>query len=122
MAVTICFPGKEGIQVFCNRTWPRLTGYSEEELLGTSFFDLLHPDDDSIDWAFVPISFDTAETRVVPIWVLQVPLGTSNGFHLTVVDRGGQAHEEIIIRVHLAIQIHTGKIANGDIQLLQRQH
>ncbi len=37
--------GKEGIQVFCNQTWPRLTGYSEEELLGTSFFDLLHPDD-----------------------------------------------------------------------------
>ncbi len=36
---------KEGIQVFCNETWPRITGYSEKELLNTSFFDLVHPGD-----------------------------------------------------------------------------
>jgi PAS domain S-box-containing protein len=35
--------GKEGIQVFINDEWPKITGYSREELLGTSFFDLLNP-------------------------------------------------------------------------------
>ena len=31
------------IQTFVNREWPRITGYSRKELLGMSFFDLLHP-------------------------------------------------------------------------------
>ena len=37
--------GKEGIQVYFNTQWQKITGYAKEELLGTSFFDLLHPGD-----------------------------------------------------------------------------
>ena len=33
----------EGIQKFISDQWPCITGYSREELLGMSFFDLLHP-------------------------------------------------------------------------------
>ena len=33
----------DAIQTFVNREWPRITGYSRKELLGMSFFDLLHP-------------------------------------------------------------------------------
>jgi PAS domain S-box-containing protein len=36
---------KEGVHVFCNETWPRITGYSNKELLNMSFFDLVHPKD-----------------------------------------------------------------------------
>jgi PAS domain S-box-containing protein len=36
--------GKEGIQVFVSDQWPRITGYTREELIGMSFFDLVHPD------------------------------------------------------------------------------
>lgn len=35
---------REGLQIFCNEAWPRLTGYSCQELLNTSFFDLVHPE------------------------------------------------------------------------------
>ena len=35
----------EGMQIFMNDQWPRITGYSKEELLGMSFFDLVHPQD-----------------------------------------------------------------------------
>ncbi len=37
--------GKEGIQTFFNNQWPKIIGYTEKELLGTSFFTLVHPDD-----------------------------------------------------------------------------
>ncbi len=33
----------DAIQTFVNREWPRITGYFRKELLGMSFFDLLHP-------------------------------------------------------------------------------
>ena len=33
--------GREGIQTYVNDQWSRITGYSENELLGMSFFDLL---------------------------------------------------------------------------------
>jgi PAS domain S-box-containing protein len=33
------------IHVFFNREWPRITGYSREELLKMSFFDLISPED-----------------------------------------------------------------------------
>jgi len=33
----------EGVQSFVNDAWTRITGYSKEELLGMSFFDLVHP-------------------------------------------------------------------------------
>lgn len=33
------------MQIFMNDQWPRITGYSKEELLGMSFFDLVHPQD-----------------------------------------------------------------------------
>ena len=69
------------------------------EVLG---MDLPHPDDDSIDWASVPISFETDEARIVPIWLLRVPLGTSSGFKLTIVVHGGQAHEQGEIWAYLA--------------------
>jgi PAS domain S-box-containing protein len=36
---------KKGVHVFCNDTWPRITGYSNKELLNMSFFDLVHPKD-----------------------------------------------------------------------------
>ncbi len=39
--------GREGIQTFISDQWPRITGYSKEELLGTSIFDLVSPDDKS---------------------------------------------------------------------------
>lgn len=32
-----------GTQTFFSNEWPRITGYSKEELIGTSFFDLVHP-------------------------------------------------------------------------------
>jgi PAS domain S-box-containing protein len=35
----------EGIQIFVNDEWPRITGYSRDELLGMSFFDLVSPND-----------------------------------------------------------------------------
>jgi PAS domain S-box-containing protein len=35
----------EGMQTFINDQWARITGYSKEELLGMSFFDLVHPKD-----------------------------------------------------------------------------
>jgi len=35
----------DAIQTFVSGDWPRITGYSEKELLGMSFFDLLHPRD-----------------------------------------------------------------------------
>jgi PAS domain S-box-containing protein len=35
----------EGIQTFVNDGWPHITGYSREELIGTSFFNLVHPED-----------------------------------------------------------------------------
>lgn len=34
---------KEGIQIFFNDQWTKITKYSKEELLGTSFFKLIHP-------------------------------------------------------------------------------
>ncbi len=36
---------EEGVQTFVSDEWPRITGYSKEELLGMSFFDLVHPGD-----------------------------------------------------------------------------
>ena len=35
--------GAYSIQIFVSDEWPRITGYSKEELLGMSFLDLLHP-------------------------------------------------------------------------------
>jgi len=35
----------EGMQTFVSDEWPRITGYSRKELLGMSFFDLIHPKD-----------------------------------------------------------------------------
>jgi PAS domain S-box-containing protein len=35
----------EGVQVFVNDYWPCITGYAKEELIGTSFFNLVSPDD-----------------------------------------------------------------------------
>jgi PAS domain S-box-containing protein len=32
---------KEGIQTYCSDQWIDITGYSKEELLGMSFFDLV---------------------------------------------------------------------------------
>ena len=32
-----------GIQTFVSDEWSRITGYAERELLGMSFFDLVHP-------------------------------------------------------------------------------
>jgi PAS domain S-box-containing protein len=37
--------GREGIQTFFNEQWPRITGYSKEELSAMSFFDLLKAED-----------------------------------------------------------------------------
>jgi PAS domain S-box-containing protein len=37
--------GREAIHIFTNDHWPHLTGYSEIELLGMSFFDLVSPVD-----------------------------------------------------------------------------
>jgi PAS domain S-box-containing protein len=37
--------GREGIQTFFNEQWPRITGYSKEELSSMSFFDLLKDED-----------------------------------------------------------------------------
>ncbi len=34
---------EEAMQPFISNEWPRITGYSKKELLGMSFFDLLHP-------------------------------------------------------------------------------
>ncbi|TET87307.1 MAG: PAS domain S-box protein, partial [Dehalococcoidia bacterium] len=34
---------RDAIHTFVSREWPRITGYSKKELLGMSFFDLLHP-------------------------------------------------------------------------------
>jgi PAS domain S-box-containing protein len=36
---------REAVHVFCNNVWPRITGYSEGELLNMSFFELVHPKD-----------------------------------------------------------------------------
>jgi PAS domain S-box-containing protein len=36
---------KEGVHIFFNEAWPRITGYSSKELLNMSFFDLIHPKD-----------------------------------------------------------------------------
>ena len=33
----------EGVQTFVSYMWPHITGYSKEELLGMSFFNLVHP-------------------------------------------------------------------------------
>lgn len=38
-------PGREGIQTFVSDQWSKITGYSKEELLGMSFFDLVSPKD-----------------------------------------------------------------------------
>lgn len=35
----------EAMQIFVNDEWPRITGYSKDELLGISFFDIVHPKD-----------------------------------------------------------------------------
>lgn len=37
--------GQEGIQTFFNNQWLKIIGYTNKELIGTSFFDLIHPDD-----------------------------------------------------------------------------
>ncbi len=37
--------GVDAVQVFVSDEWPRITGYSRKELLGMSFFDLLHSED-----------------------------------------------------------------------------
>jgi PAS domain S-box-containing protein len=34
----------EGVQTFISYMWPHITGYAKEELLGMSFFDLVHPE------------------------------------------------------------------------------
>lgn len=36
--------GKEAIQTYVSEQWPRITGYSKEELLGMSFLQLLKPE------------------------------------------------------------------------------
>jgi two-component system NtrC family sensor kinase len=35
----------DAVHIFFNREWPRITGYSREELPKMSFFDLVHPED-----------------------------------------------------------------------------
>jgi len=35
--------GADAVQIFVSDEWPRITGYPRKELLGMSFFDLLHP-------------------------------------------------------------------------------
>ncbi|MDD4985913.1 MAG: PAS domain S-box protein [Dehalococcoidales bacterium] len=35
---------EEGVQVFASDEWLHITGYSRDELIGTSFFNLVHPD------------------------------------------------------------------------------
>lgn len=37
--------GREGLHTFVSDQWPRITGYSREELQQMSFFDLVHPRD-----------------------------------------------------------------------------
>ena len=37
--------GIEGVQTSISAQWPRITGYSKKELLGTPFFDLVSPQD-----------------------------------------------------------------------------
>ncbi len=37
--------GKEGVHVFVGPIWAQITGYSENELLGMSFFELVSPKD-----------------------------------------------------------------------------
>lgn len=37
--------GKEGMQTFFNDQWPKITGYTKEELFGISFFEIVHPSD-----------------------------------------------------------------------------
>jgi PAS domain S-box-containing protein len=39
--------GVEGAMVFMSEQWPKMTGYSRDELLRLTFFDLLHPRDKS---------------------------------------------------------------------------
>jgi PAS domain S-box-containing protein len=36
---------KEGVYVYVNEQWLRITGYSKEELIGRCFFDMLSPED-----------------------------------------------------------------------------
>ncbi len=40
--------GKEGMHTYVSSQWPQITGYSKEELLGMSFFDLVIPKDKDI--------------------------------------------------------------------------
>lgn len=37
--------GREGVQTFVSQHWCRVTDFTKEELLGTSFFDLVKPED-----------------------------------------------------------------------------
>ena len=83
----------------------------EVEVVST---DLPYPNDEGIDWASVPISFDAETARVVPIWLVHAPLG-SNSFHLTVVATEGEAHQQAVIRAHLA-QADSALARSGSLE------
>ncbi|MBS0170045.1 MAG: PAS domain S-box protein [Nitrospira sp.] len=52
-AVGIAHVGLDGSWLRCNEALCALTGYSQEELLGSTFSDITHPDDLETDWASV---------------------------------------------------------------------
>jgi len=85
----------EGIQTFVNKEGPRITGYSEEELLGMSFFDLIHPKDRA---AFMDMNRRKMQGEVMP-----------NLFEMSIIRKDGT---EVPIEITSAYTTYKGERAD----------
>jgi len=85
----------EGIQTFVNKEGPRITGYPEEELLGMSFFDLIHPKDRA---AFMDMNRRKMQGEVMP-----------NLFEMSIIRKDGT---EVPIEITSAYTIYKGERAD----------
>jgi PAS domain S-box-containing protein len=77
---------KEGIQIFVNNHWPRITQYTKEELIGTSLLDLICPRDrqtvisnrrESVSHKNMP---GVVEVNIIRKDGIEVPVELTGGF------------------------------------------
>ena len=85
----------EGVQTFISEQWLHITGYSKEELIGMSFFDLVHPKDREAS-----VERHQRKMRGEEIPAL---------FEVTVIRKGGT---EVPIELTSAYTTYKGKHAN----------
>ena len=85
----------DGIQTFASDQWSRITGYSKRELLGMSFFDLIHPKHREVS---LERHYRKVRGEVMP-----------RLFEMTIIRKDGT---EVLIELTSAYTMYKGKHAN----------